>query len=79
MRTYLIIVVLLLIGLLSNCAVQDTGVVVSGGESIPASKGLEAESYRIRPGDQLEIKFYYNRKNIRQKREFVKISFIIIL
>ncbi|MFC1830692.1 polysaccharide biosynthesis/export family protein [Thermodesulfobacteriota bacterium] len=61
MKNYLIIVSFLLIGLLPSCAQQID--VVSEVEPVATLEGMESqekESYRIQPGDQLEVKFYYN-------------------
>ena len=65
MKIKLIIILLLVAGIATSCAVQDTGIESEENvfKSISESAGLsgiEQESYKIQPGDQLEIKFFYN-------------------
>ena len=64
MKIFKIICALLLAGQLLSCA-QETEVLVSELDPsavppVPASMVGKQESYRIQPGDNLEIKFYYN-------------------
>lgn len=65
MKICQILISFLLTGLLFGCANQSTGVLISEMDpgtlpAVPQSNVLEQESYRIQPGDHLEVKFYYN-------------------
>lgn len=60
MKKIIVVVAIIASGLLISCASQQQSTVASKAAALTASSPSQPAPYLIQPGDQLDIKFFYN-------------------